>query len=155
MTLTTGAGKSGGFKITVEGTDEVRAELLRIGSLPAKALAALAVDIEDMAEAGAARHSKSGALIRSLERRREGADWLIGHDGQHAPHALFVHWGTKPHKILPKKKKALRWSAGSFFKFAKGVNHPGYKGDPYFARAAREAPALFEKHVAAMLAKGR
>jgi hypothetical protein len=33
------------------------------------------------------------------------------------------------------------------------VNHPGYKGDPYFVHAAREAPALFEKHVAALLAK--
>jgi hypothetical protein len=152
MTLKT-TGKDGSFRLTVEGADEVRAELARMASLPARALAALAVDIEDKAEEAAARHSKSGALIRSIERKRDGADWVIGHDGQHAPHALFVHWGTKPHKILPKKKKALRWSAGTFFKFATGVNHPGYKGDPYFARAAREAPALFEKHVAAMLAK--
>jgi hypothetical protein len=119
MTLKT-TGKDGSFRLTVEGADEVRAELARIASLPARALAALAVDIEDRAEEAAARHSKTGALVRSLDRRRDGADWVIGHDSAHARHALFVHWGTKPHKILPKKKKALRWAAGGVFAFAKG-----------------------------------
>lgn len=140
--------------VQVTGAAAVRAELQRIGSLPSKALAAAAVDVEDLAEDSAAVHNKTGRLVRSLVRQRDGAGWLIGHDGQHAPHALFVHWGTKPHKIAPKRKKALRWAAGGVFAFAKGVNHPGYKGDPYFVRAAREAPALFERHLQRMLAQG-
>ena len=140
--------------VQVTGAAEVRAELQRIGSLPAKALASAAVDVEDLAEESAAVHNKTGRLVRSLVRKRDGDGWLIGHDGQHAPHALFVHWGTKPHKIKPRTKKALRWAAGGVFRFAQGVNHPGYKGDPYFVRAAREAPALFEAHLKRMIARG-
>lgn len=134
-----------------EGLQETQAELQRLGTLPAKALAAAAVSIEDFASMYAALHNKSGALVRSLVRRQEGESWVIGHDAQHAPHAVFVHWGTKPHRIEPRNKGALRFVAGGRFAFAKGVNHPGYKGDAYFARAAAMAPHTFERHLRTLL----
>lgn len=53
---------------------------------------------------------------------------------------MFVHWGTRPHVIKPKNKKALRWAgADGRFIFARAVNHPGYRGDAYLVEAARKA----------------
>jgi len=95
-----------------------------------------AQDAYEQALAGAERHSRSGALVRSLKIRRIGEDrYEIYHDLSVAPHAPFVHWGTKPHEIRPRNRKALRWAAGNGFVFAKVVHHPGYKGDPYLVRA--------------------
>jgi hypothetical protein len=54
-----------------------------------------------------------------------------------------VHWGTRPHKIRPKTKKALRWAQGGAFQFAREVNHPGYRGDPWMIRAADDAIRQF------------
>jgi len=42
-------------------------------------------------------------------------------------YAVYVYYGTKPHVILPKKKKALKTPYGVF----KKVNHPGTKANPY------------------------
>jgi hypothetical protein len=47
----------------------------------------------------------------------------------------------------------LRWAGGGVFKFAGKVNHPGNKADPWLTRAARMAPAIFERQVAAHLAR--
>lgn len=135
----------------ITGIQSIQAEMRRIGTLPSRALAAAAVEVEDYAEGEAARHNRSGRLVRSLTRRQDGAAWVIGHDGQHAPHALFVHWGSRPHRIEPRRKKVLRFPAGGAFAFSRGVNHPGYKGDPYFVRAAAQAPSLFERQLRAML----
>ncbi len=64
----------------------------------------------------------------------------IGHDGPFgsfaggdlraevsagADHALYVEKGTKPHKIRPRFRSALRWPVEGGFMFAKEVNHPG------------------------------
>jgi hypothetical protein len=97
----------------------------------------------DEAQAGAGRHHKTGALFRSLYNRQIPNGREVGHDPDAAPHALFVNFGTRPHVIRPKEKKALRWSAGGKFIFAKAVNHPGYAGDPYMVRAADESIRQF------------
>lgn len=138
---------------SITGDKAVRAELLRIGSLPNKALAGTAVQVEDYVEAEAAKHNKTGRLVRSIYRRQIATGWEIGHDPQHAPHALFVHWGARPHVIRRKVKKSLRWPAGGAFAFAKKVDHPGYKGDAWMVRAAAQAPRIFEQQLAAMLNK--
>lgn len=118
-----------------------------------RSLAAAAEETQEFIEAEAAKHNRSGALVRSVFLRRTGdLSFEVGHDLQVAPHALFVHWGTNPHVIRPKNKKMLRWPAGGKFIFARKVHHPGYKGDPWMVRAAARVPAIFERHVAARLA---
>lgn len=47
----------------------------------------------------------------------------------------YVHEGTKPHVIRPRNKKWLRWPAGSGFRFAKTVMHPGTKPDQFIYEA--------------------
>lgn len=144
------------LEVKLTGDQELRRQLLQIGQAMAKrALAATAVDAERFIEREAAQHNRTGALVRSIYKRRDGAAWEIGHDPRVAPYALFVHWGTRPHVIRAKHKKALRWPAGGAFRFAKGVKHPGAKADPWLVRAARQAPLDFRRHVAAFLAQAQ
>lgn len=144
------------MKITVNiaGEASVRRTFELIGKSAMKALAETAEDAQTYIEGEAAKHNKTGALVRSVYLRRMSQDaFEVGHDLQVARHALFVHWGTKPHVIRPKNRKALRWPAGGRFVFAREVHHPGYKGDPWLVRAAARAPADFERHVEAHLAR--
>ena len=46
-------------------------------------------------------------------------------------YAKYVYYGTKPHTIKPKKRKALKTPYGVF----RSVNHPGTKPNPYLDRA--------------------
>jgi len=103
----------------------------------------------ELARQGADKHFKTGALVESLGHgpKQIPGGWEIGHNRQRAPHAAFVHWGTRPHVIKPSKRKALRWVAGNGFAFAKTVNHPGYKGDPYLTNAAVQAVREFDSIV--------
>jgi len=93
----------------------------------------------DSAQKGAGRHFDRGALYQSLYNRAVDRGRAVGHDPNRAPHAVFVVFGTRPHRIVPKNKKALRWVGPNGFVFAKGVNHPGYKGDDYMLRARDDA----------------
>lgn len=101
----------------------------------------------DSAQAGADRHTKTGALFQSLYNRQIPNGREVGHDPTRAPHAAFVNFGTRAHDIRPKNKKALRWASGGSFTFAKVVHHPGYIGDAYIARAADEAIRRFAEVV--------
>lgn len=102
----------------------------------------------DAAQDGIRPHSKKGDLFGSLyNRSHQSGGREVGNDLSRAPHALFVHWGTRPHKIRPKKRKTLRWASGGKFIFAREVNHPGYKGDPYLIRAADAAVRRFDQIV--------
>lgn len=135
--------------VSISGIDGVTKQLARIEPQSKAAIRQLAQRIHDLGEAGADKHTKTGALFRSIYLRSlPGDGWEIGHDLQRAPHAVFVHWGTKPHVIRPKNRKALRWAAGGIFHFAKKVHHPGYKGDPWLPRAADQALREFPKMIA-------
>jgi hypothetical protein len=70
--------------------------------------------------------------------------WTVGSDVAYAP---MVNDGTKPHKIRPKRahtlrrgsrgvvKPALRFKIGGQVVYAKVVNHPGTKPNPFLDRA--------------------
>lgn len=132
--------------ITTTGIEGVQQALARIVPNSENAVLQLAERIHELARAGADRHTNTGALIRSIGHgpRRIPGGWEIGHDRQTAPHAVFVHWGTKPHTIKPKKRKMLRFAAGGSFAFARFVRHPGYKGDPWLVKAADQALREFD-----------
>jgi hypothetical protein len=69
-------------------------------------------------------------------------------DGKHAIVRLLEE-GTKPHKILPKNKKALRWEVGATPHFAKVVLHPGFEGRRFIERTLNRSDlkARFEKFI--------
>ena len=63
--------------------------------------------------------------------------------GARSPEGVFygelVRRGTAPHVIVPRKAKALRFMIGGEVVFAKRVNHPGTKANPYHVRALSSA----------------
>ncbi len=138
--------------LTPDNLDALGKRLLGTTDQAEQALAETAQEVFEMIEARVADHRQTGDLERSLELNRDGpGDYRIGHNESMAPHAVFVHWGTRPHEIRPSKKKALRWPSGGAFQFAKVVQHPGYEGDPYLVDAADAAPRIFQRRLAAIL----
>ena len=69
--------------------------------------------------------------IRVLKNATESSHSAVIGNTKEASYAKFVHFGTKPFTIKPKKKKALKTKFGVF----KKVNHPGIKANPYFEKA--------------------
>jgi hypothetical protein len=54
-----------------------------------------------------------------------------------ASYAPFVEFGTKPHVIVPKDKKALYWPGASHP--VRSVNHPGTKPNQFMERIVSES----------------
>src|SRR5699024_3680263 len=60
--------------------------------------------------------------------------------GAKQENAMYVHEGTKPHVIKPRRKKVLSWKGPEGRVFATAVNHPGTAPRPWL-RLALEATA--------------
>lgn len=57
-----------------------------------------------------------------------------------ANYAAHVEYGTGPHEIRPRRRRALRWrAADGGVVFATKVNHPGTRANPFMARGAELA----------------
>lgn len=128
----------------------------RIAGIPKRLAHAVVLEmsqiIYDRAQEGASRHrGETNRLFGSLVNRPVQNGREVGHDKQHAPHAKFVLFGTGPHIIRARNRKALRWAGPRGYIFAKWVRHPGYRGDNYLYDAAKEAirrmPEIVAKHM--------
>lgn len=138
--------------VKFQGLSEAKGTLQRLpAALEKTTLLRMSQVAYDEAQRGAGRHNKTGALFQSLFNRAIPGGREVGHDGQRAPHAIFVQLGTRPHVIRPKNKKALRWASGGKFFFAGKVNHPGYRGDAYLINAATLAVRQFSSILDAAL----
>jgi len=62
-------------------------------------------------------------------------------------YGIFVHEGTKPHIILPLRAKVLAWKYGKGMKFAKRVNHPGTKANPFLSKAVNKERPIYQKNL--------
>ena len=144
----------GAFSVELFGDQDVAAAFKRLSAIGrVEALRDTAQQTYQVAKFEVDGHTKTGALARSIDIVKESDEWFVGH--RNGPrHALFVHWGTKPHKIRPRKRKALRWAGGGRFTFAQVVNHPGYKGDPYFVRAAANVPRMLAAEISRRIQSG-
>jgi len=94
--------------------------------------------------------SRSGLLEnQGLYSEVDGLTGTISLNGN-IPYAMAVHQGSRPHRIRPRKKRALRWQTnGEGFRFAKGVNHPGSKPDQFLYKAAKAN----KKHIGDVMKK--
>ncbi|QOY96332.1 HK97 gp10 family phage protein [Massilia sp. UMI-21] len=90
----------------------------------------------------------SGALRRSLKvsvnTKRGKVTAKLKAGGRLAPHAHLVEFGTKPHKIKPKKQQALAFGGH----VAREVDHPGARPQPFMR------PAFDGRSTAAIAAVG-
>lgn len=65
--------------------------------------------------------------------------------GSRVSYAADVEYGTAPHVIVPRNKKALYWP-GAAHPVAK-VNHPGTRAQPFMRPAVEMAPIFFSKNM--------
>lgn len=137
--------------VNLSGIEAVREQFAKLGKAPAQALAITAEKVEDYVQSQIGKHAKTGKLEQSLGKTRIPGGWEVGHDSRVAPYARFVHDGTKPHVIVPKNKKSLRWAGGGVFHFAKKVKHPGNQPDKWMDRAAAQAPLIFKAEIERLL----
>ncbi len=90
---------------------------------------------------------RSGVLTNSIDSdgptgSMSGND-LVATVSAGAPYALYVEGGTKPHKIKPRDRKALRFPVAGGFAFAGEVDHPGTKATLFLEHAVEQvAPRL-------------
>ena len=96
---------------------------------------------EEVAEYARTKHgftSRTGNLERAITslHSRDGLKGWITIDRTKAPYGTYVHQGYKAFTIVPRRKKALRWvNDKNEFVFAKRVQHPAFKGDPFLFNA--------------------
>ena len=101
--------------------------------------------------------SRTGNLERSIKYvlSQDGMKAWVTIDRTTAPYGPYVHSGHKAFTLVPRHKKALRWVDGNRFVFAKRVQIPAYKGDPFLFNALdskeKEVVNIFENRVEAAL----
>lgn len=76
---------------------------------------------------------KTGALSRSLKLTVQKRSATIV---AQVPYSLYVHEGTSPHVIVPKNASVLVFEVGGETVFARKVNHPGTRPQPFLTDAA-------------------
>ncbi len=95
------------LNLSIEGLEQVRQSFARlVPEVKQQVLNGMAQVAFDTAQRQADTHTQTGALARSLRLRPYGdSAWIIDHDLQAAPHAIWVHWGTRPQKSAPRKRR--------------------------------------------------
>ena len=83
---------------------------------------------------GEVLHRRSGHLARSIgpPTVRETAGGAEGELAITAKYAPSQEYGSRPHKIVARRGKALRFFIGGKAVFRKSVNHPGLRPRPFF-----------------------
>jgi hypothetical protein len=87
--------------------------------------------------------------IRYERRAGEGSLQLVY--TANTPYAGFVLSGTRPHQIRPRRARALRFEQGGETRFARLVNHPGTRPNPFPERALRPLMPLIQQRFASIV----
>jgi HK97 gp10 family phage protein len=88
----------------------------------------------------------TGRLRSSIVSRAENSGRRVGYVvGTNVGYAAAVEYGTAPHVIKPKHKKALYWP-GARHPVAQ-VNHPGTRPQPFMRPAIEMAEIFFRAHL--------
>ena len=97
----------------------------------------------------------TGRLRSSIVSRAESRGRSVGYViGTNVNYAAAVEYGTAPHVIKPRHKKALFWP-GARHPVAQ-VNHPGTRAQPFMRPAVAMAEVFFAANVAKVRAgRGR
>ena len=87
----------------------------------------------------------TGRLRSSIVSRAEGSGRSVGYViGTNVSYAAAVEYGTAPHVIVPRNRKALYWP-GAAHPVAK-VNHPGTRAQPFLRAAIEMTPIFWRAH---------
>jgi hypothetical protein len=82
---------------------------------------------------------------------KNSINYRIIHNGAEigmAPYAVYVEFGTAPHIITPKKKGGtLHWKSDNKDVFAKKVNHPGTRPQPFIRPSLNNLPMIIKDNI--------
>lgn len=82
------------------------------------------------------RTGRLRASIKVEQSRDTAGRYKTGYSvSANTPYAAFVHEGTRPHVIVPVTASVLRFEVGGSVVFARRVNHPGNRANPFLSRA--------------------
>lgn len=73
--------------------------------------------------------------------------------GTNVKYAAVHEFGAAPFTIRPKNKKALRFSVGGAYHYAKSVRHPGFPARRMFGSAIEEREADYRKAMSEAITK--
>lgn len=80
---------------------------------------------------------KTGNLRRSINVGRISA--RSAESIARANYAAYVEYGTRPHEIRPRNARVLSWKKGGQRIFARRVQHPGTRAQPFMIPGAQKA----------------
>lgn len=149
-----------GIRVDVRGAKELAALLKRASvKTPAETRALVqeaAFDIQSEAVALAPVNKQvgwGGRLRTSIHVMHEmaGPDAVASEAYTNVEYAPYVEYDTKPHVIMPKTKRVLAWRTGRTWHFARRVQHPGTKAQPYMRPAAEKVFPGLIRDLRAML----
>jgi len=137
----------------LEAIDEAKVE---------KAIRNITQEVFENVKFSARLHHITGTLeknIRHKVKKHTGVvyidneNMLVNWKGKKINYANFVLFGTRPHTIKPRVKKALRFSYKNLdeFVYRKLVHHPGYRGDDFLKKALDKTFANVEKLIKGVL----
>jgi hypothetical protein len=137
------------FKVTIQGLPELVSRFQQAPSIVAPILQ------RALSASGAilAKHTikgvvpwRTGFLTQSFRAEMSG---LVLRWFPTASYAPFVEFGTKPHQIFPKDKKALYWPGAAHP--VRMVNHPGTKPNDFMGRIVQESQEEINQQFGAAL----
>jgi hypothetical protein len=94
-----------------------------------------AIEQRALAKVGVKTGQLKNSARKELQLRSDGVVGVLRFD---APHAILHHEGTRPHLIVPRSAKVLRFPGRSGIVFARRVNHPGTKPNRFLYDAMVE-----------------
>lgn len=127
---------TGSIRITFKGLPELRRRVDALDDL-GPLMRDLALDA--IGEQKRLAPVRTGNLRRSIHLGRvtaRSAETIAG-----ANYAGYVEFGTKPHEIRARNKRALRWKVPGGYRFATRVRHPGTRKQPFMVPGAERAIA--------------
>lgn len=139
------------LKLQIYGLDDVVHRLDTLSDVSQRKLKeAMNISLRDLQEEARSHHrftTRTGEAERSIHTEATyGKDNFSGTVGTTRKVTVYLHQGTKRHLIRPKRKLALRWTAGGKFVFSKRAMHPGWRKDTFLFDALRhEQPRIMTR----------
>jgi len=121
-----------------------------------KAIRDITQDVFENVKFYARPHHITGTLEKNIRHKVkkhsaviyiDNENMLVNWKGKKTNYANFVLFGSRPHIIKAKNKRALRFSYKNLdeFIYRKSVHHPGYRGDDFLKKALDKTFNKLEK----------